>query len=49
VFLSLLFVFVFSVIFSDATNSKELLSLAGASGGALLGLLVPSPAKTSEN
>jgi hypothetical protein len=45
VFLTLLFVFVFSAIFSDQTNSKELLSLAGAAGGALLGLLVPTPAK----
>jgi hypothetical protein len=46
VFLSLLFIFVFSAIYSDATGSKELLSVAGAAGGALLGMLVPTPSKT---
>jgi hypothetical protein len=46
VFLALLFIFVFSAIYSDSTGSKELLSVAGAAGGALLGLLAPSPAAT---
>ena len=46
VFLALLFIFVFSAIYSDATGSKELLSVAGAAGGALLGLLAPSPVAT---
>jgi hypothetical protein len=45
VFLTLLFIFVFSAIYSDHTGSRELLSVAGAAGGAMLGLLVPSPAK----
>lgn len=44
VFVALLFVFVFSTIYGDHGH-PELLAVAGASGGALLGLLIPSPVR----
>ena len=41
----LLLVFVVSVGFGAATDSTQLQALAGASGGALIGLLAPAPDK----
>jgi hypothetical protein len=44
----LLAVFGVSVAFGVAENSSSLQALAGASGGVLVGMLVPSPAKKDQ-
>jgi len=41
----LLAVFVFAVVFGATNDSTQLQALAGASGGALIGLIAPAPGK----